>query len=283
MPTIPTLAQLHPQVVHFAIALLLLGVLFRLISLTGRLKFTNHAAATLLILGTIATLVSVKSGDAAHGPVERIPGVRSAVVEHEEAAEYTEDIFFAVLLFELAALGMAVPLRTQKLVKFAHLASAVVGIWGATTLYRTAELGGQLVYNYAGGPGLRSGDDAHITRLLMAGLHSQAQADRRANKPADAARLIDEMALRFPDDTTVKFLHVESMLKDRNDPAAAQTALNAISLGAEDARNGPRKANLGADIWMAMSQPDSAKAVLDAAIAAFPQNTRLKARRDSLP
>ncbi len=283
MPTIPTLAQLHPQVVHFAIALLLLGVLFRLVSLTGRLKFTNHAAAVLLIFGTLATYVAVKSGDAAHGPVERIPGVRAAVIEHEESAEYTEKIFIAVLLFELAALGMAAAPRTAKFVKFAHLASAVVGIWGATTLYRTAELGGELVFNYAGGPGLRSGDDADIARLLMAGLHGQAQADRRAKNLEGAARLVDEMALRFPDDTTVKFLHVESLLRDRNDAVAAQNALNAISLGAEDMRNGPRKANLAADIWMAMSQPDSAKATLDAAIAAFPQNTRLKARRDSLP
>ena len=68
------LAPLHPQVVHFAIALLFLGVPLRLISLTGKLAFTKHAATTLLLLGTVAAVVSVKSGTAAHGPVERIPG-----------------------------------------------------------------------------------------------------------------------------------------------------------------------------------------------------------------
>lgn len=279
----PTLAQLHPQVVHFAVALLLLGVLFRVISLSGKLKFTNHAASTLLILGTIAALVSVKSGDAAHGPVERIPGARPAVIEHEEAAETTENAFAAVALLEIIALVMAVSVKTSGKVRWVHAASAVVGIWGATTLYRTAELGGEIVYKYAGGPGIRSGAPEDVERLLLAGLYTQSQADRKAGKKEEAARLIEEMALRFSADTNVRFLKVESLLKDREDAAGAMAALDAITLNADDARNGARRANLRTDIFMAMGLPDSAKATLDAAIAAFPQNTRLKARRDSLP
>lgn len=279
----PTLAQIHPQVVHFAIALLFVGVFFRWVSLSGRFRFTDHAAAGLIVVGTIAALVSVKSGDAAHGPVERIPGVRGIVIEHEESAEYTHDIFVAVALLELAALGMAVSARTQRFVKVAHIVSAAVGMFGATTLYRTAELGGEIVYKYAGGPGLRSGDDADVARLLLAGLHSQAQADRRANQLEDAARLVQEMHRRFPADTSVQFIYAESLLRDKADPAGALAVLSGIVPAATDARLGSRKALLTADAWMAAQQPDSAKAVLDAAIAAFPENTRLKARRDSLP
>jgi uncharacterized membrane protein len=279
----PTLAQLHPQVVHFAIALLLLGVLFRLISLTGKLKFTDHAAAALLILGTVAALVSVKSGDAAHGPVERIPGARPVVVEHEEAAETTHDVFAVVVLLELIALGMVLSPRTAGATRWVHAASAVVGVWGGWTLYKTAELGGEIVYKYAGGPGIRSGAPEDVERLLLAGLYAQSQADRKAGNKVEAARLVDEMALRFSADTNVRFLRVESLLKDREDPAAAMAALDAITMMSSDARNGARRANLRTDIFLAMGLPDSAKATLDAAIAAFPQNVRLKARRDSLP
>lgn len=279
----PTLAQLHPQVVHFAVALMLVGVLFRIVSLTGRLRFTNHAAAVLILMGTIATIVSVRSGDAAHGPVERIPGVRPMVVEHEEAAEWVEQLFIGLLIIEATALGLAVKPKTQRFVRGAHLLAAVVGVWGSVALVRTAHLGGQLVYDYVGGPGLRSGEDVTVNRLLLAGLHAQAQVDRREQRVEDAARLVDEMARRFPADTTVQFLRVESLLRDRSDAAAAQSALAAIQLAPTDARLGARRANLAADIWMALEQPDSAKAVLDAAIAAFPQNARLKARRDSMP
>ena len=235
------------------------------------------------MVGTIAALVSVKSGDAAHGPAERIPGARGIVIEHEESAEYTGDIFIAVALFELAALGMAVSPRTQRFVKGAHVVSALVGVFGATTLYRTAELGGQVVYKDAAGPGLRSGDDADVARLLLAGLHSQAQADRRANKPEDAARLVMEMHRRFPTDTTVQFIYAESLLRDKGDAAGALAMLANITPAPSDARLMPRKALLVAEAWMAAQQPDSAKAALDAAIAAFPENARLKARRDSLP
>ena len=279
----PTLAQLHPQVVHFAVALMLVGVLFRLFSLSGRLRFTNHAAAGWNLMGTIATIVSVRSGDAAHGPVERIPGVRPMVVEHEEAAEWVEKIFIGLLIIEATALGLSVKPKTQRFVRGAHLLAAVVGVWGSVALVRTAHLGGKLVYDYAGGPGLRSGEDVAVGRLLLAGLHAQSMVDRREKRTDDAARLVDEMARRFPTDTTVQFLRAESLLRDRGQPAEAMAALNGIGVRTDDARLAPRRALLAAEIWVAMQQPDAAKAELDAALAAFPQNARLKARRDSLP
>ncbi len=279
----PTLAQIHPQVVHFAIALLFVGVFFRLVSLSGRFRFTDHAAAGLLIVGTIASVVAVRSGDAAHGPAERIPGARGIVIEHEESAENTEKVFLIVGLLEVVALGLSFQARASRFVKPVHIVSAALGIFGASTLYKTAELGGEVVYKYAAGPGLRSGDDADVARLLLAGLHNQAQADRRANKPEDAARLVEEMHRRFPADTTVQFIYAESLLRDKADPAGAMAVLAGINPAATDARLMPRKILLTAEAWVAAQQPDSAKAVLDAGIAAFPQNARIKARRDSLP
>lgn len=48
----PNPALYHPQIVHFVVGLLAVGVLFRWISLTGKPAFTRPAAAALLILGT---------------------------------------------------------------------------------------------------------------------------------------------------------------------------------------------------------------------------------------
>lgn len=276
-------AQLHPQAVHFAIALLFAGVGFRVLSLFGRPKFADGAALTLLLVGTVAMLVAFESGHDAHGPIERIPGVRAAVVEHETAAEYVHDIFVGVVILELIALGMLLNAKTAAYQRYVRIASALVGLFGLTTLYRTADLGGQLVYNYAGGPGLRSGEPADIQRLLIAGLYTQSLEDRKAGRKEDAARLIEEMARRAPTDTTVHFLRVESLLRDRENPTAALALVDSLTFAPDDARNGSRRAGLRADIFLALQQPDSAKAALDAAIAAFPQNARLKARRDSMP
>ena len=278
----PTLAEIHPQVVHFAIVLLLVGVAFRIISLTGWFSFTKHSAAVFLIGGTLAALVAVKSGDAAHGPVERIPGVRAAVIEHEEYGEKTHDVFAVVALLEILALGLAAGGKVAKYAKAAYVASAAIGVYGGVVLYEAAEHGGKLVYEYAGGPGLRTGNPEDVERLLLAGLHLQAQADRKAGRAADAARLVQEMATRFPADTTVQFLRAESLLLDAKDLPGALAAARGVAIDDKSARWATRKAGLVADVFVAMAMPDSARAALAPVVEAFPQNTRLKAKLDSI-
>jgi len=278
----PNIATFHPQIVHFVVSLLFVGVVLRIISLSGKLKFTNHAAATLLLIGTVAAWFAVRSGTDAHGPVERIPGTRDLVIEHEELGKKTLNFFFAVAALELAALGLARKDRVARYGRYALFASAVVGVAGAFQLYEAAEHGGELVYSYAGGPGLRTGDPKDVERLLMAGLYNQSQADRRAGRGADAAVLVNEMARRFPGDTTVRFLHVESLLRDAKDYPAALAAVNAISMAPTDARWRARQATLKADVYLALGKPDSARAALAPVVAAFPQNARLKAKLDSI-
>ena len=277
----PNLASLHPQIVHFVVSLLFLGVVLRVISLIGRPRFVNPAAAMLLLIGTGAAVFAVQSGTDAHGPVERIPGTRALVIEHEEAGQLARNIFLGVAALELIVLGLSRP-ATTRYVRFAQAASAIVGLYGASQLYEAAEHGGELVYSYAGGPGLRSGNPADVERLLLAGLYNQSQVDRKAGRGAASASLIDEMARRFPTDTTVRFLHVESLLLDRKDYPAAMAALDSISIGATDARLRSRQATLKADIYLARGLPDSARAVLTTVVAAFPQSTRLKAKLDSI-
>ena len=279
----PNLGQFHPQIVHFVVALLLLGVGLRVASLIPRLTFANHAAALLLLIGTGAAVLAVKSGTDAHGPVERIPGVRPAVVKHEELAEEARNIFLGVAALELLALGLARPsLGVDRYVRVAQVASVVVGLFGSFVLYEASEHGGELVYSYGGGPGLRTGNPADVERLLLAGLYNQSREDRKAGHSADAATLIDEMARRFPQNSEVRLLRVESLMLDRKDFAAAVAAADSVALPAMDARLRARQATLKADAYLGMSQPDSARAVLTTAVAAFPQNTRLKAKLDSI-
>lgn len=278
----PNLAVFHPQIVHFVIALLIVGVGMRVVSLTGKLRFTSPAATSLILIGTLAAWLAVRSGTDAHGPVERIPGARAAVIEHEEHGKTALNVFLAVAALELIGLAM---MRKESVVRHARWiygASAIVGLYGCFQLYETGEHGGELVYSYAGGPGLRTGKPEDTERLLTAGLYNEAMADRKAGKHAEAAELIALLAKRNPGDTTVQLLNAESLSLDSKKYPEALAALNAVSTAPTDARLGARKANLRTDIFLAMGQRDSARATLAAAVAAFPQNVRLKARLDSI-
>jgi uncharacterized membrane protein len=282
----PNLAAFHPQIVHFVVALLIVGVVMRVVSLTGRLRFTIPAAFTLILLGTIAAWFAVKSGTDAHGPVERIPGARDLVIHHEEQAELSLKIFYVVALLEIVAFFMT---RREALVKKAYwvyVASALVGLAGLTQLYEAAEHGGEIVYSYGGGPGLRTGNPADNERLLLAGLYNQAMADRRAGRGPQAAELITMMAKRYPLDTTVQILNAESLLLDAKKPTDALTAINTVEIPKTDARLTARVARLKADIYLAMGSPDMAKRTLSDALAGLPpgatQAAGLKAKHDSI-
>lgn len=121
-----SLAPYHPQVVHFVIALLIVGVVFRLVSLTRRFTFTSPAATTLILLGTLASFVAVRSGEDAHGPVERVPGARQAVVEHEAWGEHARNAFVLLSLVELGALMLR--WRNHRYAGAATIAAAVAGV-----------------------------------------------------------------------------------------------------------------------------------------------------------
>ena len=273
----PSLAAFHPQVVHFVVGILIVGVLFRAVALTGRFRWTGPAATTLLVIGGCAAWVAAKSGTAAHGPVERIPGAREAVQAHEEWGERTRNVFVGVAALELVALALGTGLaRTVRAV------SALAGLAGVAVLYETAEHGGELVYAYAGGVGIRSGNPEDVGNLLVAGLYNEAQIQRKAGKGEDANRLMQMLADRKPGDVNARMLWAESLLLDRKDPSATLAVLDSITVRPDDARLRPRRDMLAADALRQAGRTDSARAVLQSAATQFPANPRIKAKLDSI-
>ncbi|HEU0091834.1 MAG TPA: hypothetical protein VFS78_06980, partial [Vicinamibacteria bacterium] len=67
----------------------------------GADRVASPAATSLLLVGTLAAFLAVQSGGAAHGPVERIPGVADAVTRHEHWGERAQNAFFVVAVAEL--------------------------------------------------------------------------------------------------------------------------------------------------------------------------------------
>jgi uncharacterized membrane protein len=271
------MGALHPQVVHFAIALLFVGVLFRAASWLGRPAFLGPSATALLALGTLAAIAAAYTGDLAHGPVEQMPGLRPAVEDHEFWGSWARNIFVIVLLAELVALA----LRNSPKARYALMTSTAVGVLGLGALYEAGEHGGEIVYAYAGGVGTRSGNPRDVANLLRAGLYQQAVADRTAGRPGSAAALLDIAAQRFPNDVEIQLARAESLLIDRHDVMATLEALRSIMPPADNRAVRIRHGMLTADALVAAGQREGAIATLQQLLAAVP-SPRVQQRLDAL-
>jgi uncharacterized membrane protein len=275
----PNIAVFHPQIVHFVIALFFVGLALRIASWFIWPTWTKPAGALLLILSALASVAAVESGTQAHGPVERIPGAREAVEHHEERGEAARNLLLIIGALELVGLGLASRAKAQKVV---HVLSGVFGLYVGFALYEAAEHGGEIVYEYGGGPGLRSNDTTDIRRLLVAGLYNQAQRDREAGRSEEAARLTDELVRRMPGDQAVAFLAIESKIKDRKDPQGALADLAAISFPADQPRIAIRHALLTAEAWKALGMQDSVNVILESLKQKYPDNAGIQRAIEAL-
>jgi predicted Zn-dependent protease len=161
--------------------------------------------------------------------------------------------------------------------------SAVGGVAALVSIYETGEHGGALVYSYAGGVGIRSGDPADLTNLLVAGLYHNARVARDSGRFEEAARLTEELALARPSDPVVQLLAAESKLRDRKDAEGALAALSAMQVAPDDPRLAPRHGMLTAQALVETGRADSARVLLTSLATRFPNNRALKDALGKLP
>ena len=88
-----------------------------------------------------------------------------------------------------------------------------------------------------------------------------------------------QLERQFPNDTTVRLLAIESLVRDRHDSRTALAALARFSIRADDRRLQLRVGLLKADAYVVAGKPDSARAVLEQLGTAFPDmQTRIRER-----
>lgn len=136
--------HLHAMVIHFPIALLIIGFLSELFGYLIKKPFFNQAAFYLLILGTFGTIIAYLSGDAAGEGIEE-GTLGKAIGMHQEAATVTLWLAIFTSLLYVAILFFKFQNKWFKLISILLFAAVI----GAVT--RTAYLGGQLVYKHGAG------------------------------------------------------------------------------------------------------------------------------------
>ena len=136
--------HVHAMVIHFPIALLIIGFLSELLGYAIKKPFFNQAAFFLLILGTFGTIAAYLSGDAAGEGMEE-GSLGQAIGMHQEAAIVT---LWSVVITSLV--HTAILFFKYKNKWFIRISIMLFALSiGAVT--RTAYLGGQLVYKHAAG------------------------------------------------------------------------------------------------------------------------------------
>ncbi len=151
LPPLPGWEGLHPLVVHFPIALLLVTPLLVVLGLLLRRSEQGllTAAFLLMALGTLAIWVAVPSGEAAGKLAERTPEINRILERHEELAETSRAVFTALTV--IFAVMVFVPRLLRKgldrLVSVAlNVSFLVLYAAAALILANTAHAGGRLVH-----------------------------------------------------------------------------------------------------------------------------------------
>src|SRR5579864_1239830 len=153
-PAIPSWDALHPLIIHFPIALLLIAPIFIVVgaALTpAKGRSYLIAAMVLLLVGTASIFVTVETGEAAGKLAERAPGMELVLETHESLAERTQAVFSVLSVIFLALLAVPWLLKradTRLTTTILPLAFLVLYSAGVLLLVNTAHNGGRLVHEF---------------------------------------------------------------------------------------------------------------------------------------
>ncbi|WP_457642844.1 DUF2231 domain-containing protein [Persephonella sp.] len=137
------LAQLHPPVVHFAVALVIIGVVFDIIGFILKKDSLKHAGFWSIMVGVVAVWGAAITGHQAEELIEHaVEGTKAYQVleEHEELGE--------ILPWVVSALGLYRLFLFFKPNNLLFIVYLIAGIAVSVAVGLQGRIGGKLVYEY---------------------------------------------------------------------------------------------------------------------------------------
>ena len=186
-PPIPSWDALHPLIIHFPIALLLVAPVLVLLALLLRKQARGILIAALVVmsLGTVGTYFAVATGEAAGELAERTPGVAAVLERHEELAQTARFVFTALTVLFAAILLLPSIFKKglgRKSAAVVNLAFLVIYAGGAILLANVAHQGGRLVHEYGVRAMMTSGGGTAPTQRTESKEGTQKVNDREKEK-----------------------------------------------------------------------------------------------------
>ena len=143
---------LHPLVVHFPIALLILAGVIEIVIVFAKMELLNRFGTLLVVLGVISGFVTLATGDGAEHFAESKWGdaVESQIEPHENFADISMIIYSVLTVIKI--------LFRHNIFKFSFLQSkalrggimsvliVLLSLGGIASLAVTGHLGGKIVY-----------------------------------------------------------------------------------------------------------------------------------------
>jgi uncharacterized membrane protein len=146
---IPFPEPLHPAIVHFPIALLLLGAAVAVLAIFVRCWHLPLFAAVLLSLGALGAVVATVTGEEEEEKVEHaIPAAEPLLEEHADWGERARNAGIVAAVFAvIAAIAVGRPVGGRVLSVLTACTALVAGYCVA----QAGHFGGELVYRHGAG------------------------------------------------------------------------------------------------------------------------------------
>lgn len=137
------LSQLHPFVVHFPIALLIIYACCEITGIILKNDFILKMAFVLLFIGVVSSVGAVLTGNQA-AEIAVIKNVEwaSLIEKHEDYATITLWYFFAILVLRTY---LVLKKKFSGTLKYIFIPLVLIGSF---LIYETGDHGGKLVYDY---------------------------------------------------------------------------------------------------------------------------------------
>ncbi len=145
--------HIHPMIVHFPIALLIVGFLFDLAALFIKKDYLQRTGFFLLVLGSLGVIAALISGELAGSGIAEEGMLKQALETHENAAILT------IWIAGITAIFRIILVILKKYQSYFRIIAITLYLFTVLAIARTGYYGGELVYKHAAGVQLDLGFD----------------------------------------------------------------------------------------------------------------------------